>query len=428
MLLIVIFLYLVIAVFVSVIVKSINNPIAIAFIPFIVSGSVLLFDPFGSDFLLNLTPLSFLCLVLYAFVMGVPYFAYGNKMRHFPREKMELRLSRISLRRIPDLALILLSLGTLGFILKLIRLTRDLNLPFSAKGIATLYTANFHFVEEEAARGASTLHYVGLLGLVYAAVLLSKKAVPTKFRRALLLVFVGVYLVTQLGIGVKVGFVVSLLVFLFALIASRKRLPWLLLCVSVVVVCGIVIGNNLIYSGELEGGVDYLSTYLAGPMIGLGEYLDSDPERHVFAAESLRFGYIILEKFGLYDMEEYSRFNVFFAITSRGSRTNVGTFLRDPYLDFGLFGMVVYLVAWSLVTFVLFLKVRKQRSLSAVVFYSMAVAALFLGFFGNVLSGTRYLTMVVLHIAVYPYVEGWDVKLLRQVGFRRKGTADARMT
>ncbi len=414
MLILIIVLFVSIAIGTSIVVRSLNNPVAITLVPIAFAATILQFDPFGTGFVRGLTFPSFLCLLMYAFIMVIPYTAFALRIEQLPAVGFNLHRSGVVPDRLWRICILLLLLGLFGFFFKLVHLTRSLGLPLSPHGIFTLYTIKFAFVEKNIVHGFSTLHNVGMLGLFYAAVMLSTKDYCNTRKRLILGSLVVIYLVSKLAIIVKVGFIMTLLLFLFAWITTTGRVPKLFLLVCVIVGSIVPIVDKFIYTSNIKIALDNFAVYLAGPLIALGYYLSSHPVGHVFAAESLKPFYQVLDKLGLYNMDEYSKFNVLVPVTDSGVTCNPATFLRTPYLDFGLGGMVVYLIGWSLLTFILFIMVRRYNSLFLILLYTTVATSLCLAFIANKAIDVNLIMLILLHFLLRPYITFNRLKWLRR--------------
>ena len=143
----------------------------------------------------------------------------------------------------------------------------------------------------------------------------------------------------------------------------KKVLSWKIIRIGII---GVAIGIPLFYySAELIGRsntsnvLDYVSTYIGGSIQLFNLYVKDPIPSGIFGEESLIGISKILSFLGLSEMS--SSTNLEFRMLGE-YRSNVYTFFRRPFHDFGLLGMYLFTVFIALLfSYIYFAKIKNKR-------------------------------------------------------------------
>lgn len=373
--------------------QTILNPVSIALCPLVLAALILVLDPLGYGYpTVHVT--TAMMLMIYGLIMGLPYTA------SFPR-RVPGRLrcangkSRYSQTRLRIVASALLSVGIFGYTLKLVMVFGEHNTPLDVESGIYFIRNNIYIMEHSLRQGWSLLHYVGYLGLVYAAYMFAMDAKVLRFSNAIVGTLSLLYMASLAALFIKVQLVIGLLLFLFtyAVLDGRgwKKASFVTLLIGILS----ALIDNYMYSGSISVGIEFVLRYISGSIIGLDNYLNEININQSFGANTLQPIYFLLEKAGV--DTGYHVFNRFYVISEVGTAVNTGTILLGPYLDYGVAGVVVFCLGLSVVSRWLMVRVKLRNDLTYVLCYSIILCVLFVGFIGGIYTHLEFLLIFVLH-------------------------------
>lgn len=379
---------------------SIANPSNIAAVgwlfPFSLT-SLLTLSPYYDEWRPGLYLFLWVIVAYLLFICGNIIGYSAIKAKNFNLNRRSFRDQKeISMQTFRNQAYFIFILGFIGYI-------NNLKNIINAGGISIYIDLGLR--EAELTFGSNTLmNYLYFLNILTLLMFVYLRYIQQESRKSDLLVII-IAFIALLSHGVK-GTIVWPLVMVFVLIHMRKKsiiwsIVWPALITVTVIFLIVTLGREL---PSLTDGTSNFDDWLAKGFLNFPLY---------FSTGFVNFE-IELEKFThfAFGLNTFAPFYEVFSfllgnrqspdITAASDELlyyhgyNTATYLRDPFRDFGLVGLILFPLLYGLTTSLLFAFASQSKNPYAIISYSIYAAAIFGMFFSNHFQKIQYIFLIFI--------------------------------